>query len=226
VIITGTTIGATEVQPITGQEMADLGPLGNQAIKDAPQSVNGRSRGPDRQPAGPIGERRPALICRRLKSGTSRASKCHAPQSRGFQGSVVQNTWIDGLNVIGDHGHAGGIPFGHTGSERARRIVVRTAKPRPVCSNYNPEAGRRIRPLLRLIGSYDSPVQNLYARKVFRRHGPWVPITFSPSIQVFCTTLPWKPRDCGRDTSKPLLVPDFKPTADSAGRRSPIGPAG
>src|ERR1700735_2333901 len=30
-----------------------------------------------------------------------------------------------------------------------------------------------------------------------------VPMMLSPSILVFCTTVPWKPRDCGRETSKP-----------------------
>jgi len=79
---------------------ADLGPLGNLPIKDAPQSVtvvpedlivNQQSRS-----VNDILRYLPSVEVR-----NQQGFEVSRPQSRGFQGSVVQNTRIDGLNVIG-----------------------------------------------------------------------------------------------------------------------------
>jgi len=79
---------------------ADLGPLGDLPIKDAPQSV---TVVPEdlivNQQARSVND-----ILRYLPSVEIRNQQgfeVSRPQSRGFQGSVVQNTRIDGLNVIG-----------------------------------------------------------------------------------------------------------------------------
>ncbi len=100
VIITGTTDRgygtAAEYRPGS----ADLGPLGNQPIKDVPQSVtivpqdlivNQQSRS-----VNDILRYLPSVQIR-----DQQGFEVSRPQSRGFQGSVVQSTRIDGLNVIG-----------------------------------------------------------------------------------------------------------------------------
>ncbi len=87
---------AAEFKPAS----ADLGPLGDQPIKDAPQSVtvvpedlivNQQSRS-----VNDVLRYLPSVEIR-----NQQGFEVSRPQSRGFQGSVVQNTRIDGLSVIG-----------------------------------------------------------------------------------------------------------------------------
>jgi iron complex outermembrane receptor protein len=100
VIVTGTTDRgygtAAEYKPGS----ANLGPLGEQPVKDAPQSV---SIVPEdlivNQQSRSVND-----VLRYLPSVQIRDQQgfeVSRPQSRGFQGSVVQSTRIDGLNVIG-----------------------------------------------------------------------------------------------------------------------------
>ncbi|MEO8778821.1 MAG: Plug domain-containing protein, partial [Rhodanobacter sp.] len=79
---------------------ANLGPLGTRAIKDTPLSV---TIVPEdlivNQQAKTVND-----VLRSLPSVQIRDQQgleVSRPQSRGFQGTVVQNTRLDGLNVIG-----------------------------------------------------------------------------------------------------------------------------
>ncbi|HYM02953.1 MAG TPA: TonB-dependent siderophore receptor [Stellaceae bacterium] len=81
-------------------DTASIGPLGTQAIQDAPQSVTVVPED--------------VLVNQQLKTvndtlhylpsveiRNQQGFEVSRPQSRGFQGTVVQNTRLDGLNVIG-----------------------------------------------------------------------------------------------------------------------------
>lgn len=100
VLITGTADRGYGTSADYKRENANLGPLGNQSIKDAPQSIVAV---PEdlivNQQARSVND-----ILRYLPSVQIRDQQgfeVSRPQSRGFQGSVVQNTRIDGLNIIG-----------------------------------------------------------------------------------------------------------------------------
>ncbi len=79
---------------------ADLGPLGKQKVQDVPQSVTIVPEALiENQQAQTLND-----VLRYLPSVEVRDQQgleVSRPQSRGFQGSVVQNTRLDGLNIIG-----------------------------------------------------------------------------------------------------------------------------
>lgn len=132
---------------------ATLGPLGSRAIKDTPLSV---TIVPEdlivNQQAKTVND-----VLRNLPSVQIRDQQgleVSRPQSRGFQGTVVQNTRLDGLNVIGTTA----IP-----AENLRGIQVLNGM---AGSLYGPETPAGVfnyllkrptaEPLLRLIESFDS----------------------------------------------------------------------
>jgi iron complex outermembrane receptor protein len=104
-----TTLGTVRVNGVAGgyataahygSKTATLGPLGTRAIKDTPLSV---TVVPEdlivNQQAKTVND-----VLRSLPSVQIRDQQgleVSRPQSRGFQGTVVQNTRLDGLNVIG-----------------------------------------------------------------------------------------------------------------------------
>jgi iron complex outermembrane receptor protein len=154
VIITGTTDrgygSAADYRPGN----ADLGPLGNQAIKDVPQSV---TVVPEdlivNQQARSVND-----VLRYLPSVEIRNQQgfeVSRPQSRGFQGSVVQNTRIDGLNVIGTTA----MPAEYlSGIQVLNGLAGSLYGPQTPAGVFNYILKRPTdTPLLRLIGSYDSP---------------------------------------------------------------------
>jgi iron complex outermembrane recepter protein len=100
VLITGTLDRGYGTAADYKPSSADLGPLGNLPIKDSAQSVtvvpedlivNQQSRS-----VNDILRYLPSVQIR-----DQQGFEVSRPQSRGFQGSVVQNTRLDGLNVIG-----------------------------------------------------------------------------------------------------------------------------
>lgn len=157
-----TTLGTVRVDGTTGgyatgaqydTKNAHLGPLGKRAIKDAPLSV---TVVPEalivNQQAKTVND-----VLRNLPSVQIRDQQgleVSRPQSRGFSGSVVQNTRLDGLNVIGTTA----IP-----AENLRGIQVLNGM---AGSLYGPETPAGVfnyvlkrppqQPLLRLIESFDS----------------------------------------------------------------------
>jgi iron complex outermembrane receptor protein len=153
VTITGTANQGYGTQADYKAGNADLGPLGDQPIRDAPQSV---TVVPEdlivNQQAKSVND-----ILRYLPSVQIRDQQgfeVSRPQSRGFQGSVVQNTRIDGLNVIGTTA----MP-----AENLSAIQVMNGL---AGSLYGPQTPAGVfnyilkrpteNPLYRLIGSYDS----------------------------------------------------------------------
>ncbi|MEO7051802.1 MAG: TonB-dependent receptor [Rhodanobacter sp.] len=132
---------------------AKLGPLGTRAIKDAPLSVTV-------VPEDLIVNQQSKTVNDVLRSLPSvqirdqQGLEVSRPQSRGFQGSVVQNTRLDGLNVIGTTA----IPAENLGGIQVLNGMAG--------SLYGPETPAGVfnyllkrptqEPLLRLIESFDS----------------------------------------------------------------------
>ena len=56
------------------------------------------------------------------------------PQSRGFQGGIVQNTRLDGLNIDRHDGDPDGESLQHSGAERDWPARSTGPTPRPACS--------------------------------------------------------------------------------------------
>lgn len=79
---------------------ADLGPLGVRSIQDTPQSI---SVVPEdlmvNQQARTVNDTLRYLPSVEVRD--QQGLEVSRPQSRGFQGSIVQNTRLDGLNIIG-----------------------------------------------------------------------------------------------------------------------------
>jgi iron complex outermembrane receptor protein len=136
-----------------GSKHAILGPLGTRAIKDTPLSV---AIVPEdliaNQQAKTVND-----VLRNLPSVQIRDQQgleVSRPQSRGFQGTVVQNTRLDGLNVIGTTA----IPAENLGGIQVLNGMAG--------SLYGPETPAGVfnyllkrptaEPLLRLIESFDS----------------------------------------------------------------------
>lgn len=98
--------GAGEAQPAyaskqeTHTESANLGPLGDRTIQDTPYSITVVPR----DVIVNDGDHKVNDVLMSLPSVEIRDQQgfdVSRPQSRGFQGSVVQTTRLDGLNVIG-----------------------------------------------------------------------------------------------------------------------------
>ncbi|HEV7122995.1 MAG TPA: TonB-dependent receptor [Rhodanobacter sp.] len=157
-----TTLGAVRVNGVAGgyataahygSKHATLGPLGARAISDAPLSVT-------IVPEDLIVNQQSKTVNDVLRSLPSvqirdqQGLEVSRPQSRGFQGTVVQNTRLDGLNVIGTTA----IP-----AENLTGIQVLNGMAGPL---YGPETPAGVfnyllkrptaEPLLRLIESFDS----------------------------------------------------------------------
>jgi iron complex outermembrane receptor protein len=92
--------GAYASQPRYKPETVTLGPLGQQSIKDTPHSV-------DVIPEDLLVNQQVKTVNDALRYLPSveirnqQGIEVSRPQSRGFQSSVVQNTRLDGLNIIG-----------------------------------------------------------------------------------------------------------------------------
>ncbi len=99
-VSTGRPQGAYASQPVYKPQTVPLGPLGQQPIKDTPHSV-------DVIPEDLLVNQQVKSVNDALRYLPSvqvrdqQGLKVSRPQSRGFQGSVVQNTRLDGLNIIG-----------------------------------------------------------------------------------------------------------------------------
>lgn len=150
--VNGTTAGyATAAQYHT--DNANLGPLGMRAIKDTPWSV---TIVPEdlivNQQAKTVND-----VLRSLPSVQIRDQQgleVSRPQSRGFQGTVVQNTRLDGLSVIGTTA----IPAGNlAGIQVLNGMAGSLYGPETPAGVFNYLLKRpTAEPLLRLIESFDS----------------------------------------------------------------------
>ncbi|HMA50291.1 MAG TPA: TonB-dependent receptor [Magnetospirillaceae bacterium] len=97
VVVTGTLDPA---EPRYKTDKADLGPLGPQALQDAPQSVTAVTESlMENQQAYTVNDTLRYLPSVEVRD--QQGFEVSRPQSRGFQGSIVQNTRLDGLNIIG-----------------------------------------------------------------------------------------------------------------------------
>jgi iron complex outermembrane receptor protein len=87
-------------QAQTHTENADFGPLGTRSIQDAPYSI---TVVPEdvivNQQARQVNDILKYLPCVEIRD--QQGFDISRPQCRGFQGTVVQNTRMDGLNIIG-----------------------------------------------------------------------------------------------------------------------------
>ncbi len=132
---------------------ADLGPLGSQPILDTPMSV---TTVPEdlivNMQARSVND-----ILRYLPSVTIRNQQGYEvsrPQSRGFQGSVVQDTRLDGLNVVGTTAMAS---EGLSGIQVINGSSGALYGPQPPAGVFNYQLKRPTDALLlRTVGSYDS----------------------------------------------------------------------
>ncbi|WP_158808187.1 TonB-dependent siderophore receptor [Beijerinckia sp. L45] len=92
--------GAYASKPQYKPAAVDLGPLGQQSLKDTPHSI-------DVIPEDLLVNQQVKSINDALRYLPSvevrdqQGLEVSRPQSRGFQGSIVQNTRLDGLNIIG-----------------------------------------------------------------------------------------------------------------------------
>jgi len=97
VIVEGTRDPA---EPLYKTDKVDLGPLGSQTLQDAPQSVTAVPESlMENQQAYTVNDTLRYLPSVEVRD--QQGFEVSRPQSRGFQGSIVQNTRLDGLNIIG-----------------------------------------------------------------------------------------------------------------------------
>ena len=145
--------GQRYTQPSYVVENADLGPLGVRPILDTPIVV---TTVPEdlivNQQARSVND-----ILRYLPSVQVRDQQgfeVSRPQARGFQGSVVQDTRLDGLNVIGTTAMAS---EGLAGIQVMNGLAGALYGPQPPAGVFNYLLKRPTdAPLLRAIGSFDS----------------------------------------------------------------------
>ena len=132
---------------------ADLGPLGSRAILDTPMSV---TTVPEDLIAN-MQSRTVNDVLRYLPSVTVRNQQGYEvsrPQSRGFQGSVVQDTRMDGLSLVGTTAIAS---EGLSGIQVINGAAGSLYGPQPVAGVFNYQLKRPTDGLLlRAVGSYDS----------------------------------------------------------------------
>lgn len=132
---------------------ADLGPLGSQSIKDTPTSVTV-------VPAELIANQQAKTVNDVLRDLPSveirdqQGLEVSRPQSRGFQGSIVQNVRIDGLNAVGTTA----IPADNlSGIEVLNGLAGSLYGPETPAGVFNYMLKRPTQePLLRFIESFDS----------------------------------------------------------------------
>ena len=143
----------TYVAPTYVVPNADLGPLGNRPILDTPMSV---TTVPEdlivNMQARSVND-----VLRYLPSVTIRNQQGYEvsrPQSRGFQGSVVQDTRMDGLSIVGTTANAS---EGLSGIQVINGASGALYGPQPVAGVFNYQLKRPTDAmLLRAVGSYDS----------------------------------------------------------------------
>jgi iron complex outermembrane receptor protein len=137
----------------TGATSASLGPLGRRAIKDTPNSITVVPQ--DVLVNQQVHQVNDALhFLPSVEIRDQQGFDISRPQSRGFQGSIAQNTRLDGLNVIGTTAIA---------AENLQSIEVLNG---PAGALYGPETPAGVFnytlkrptdvPLFRYIQSYDS----------------------------------------------------------------------
>src|SRR6185503_8810368 len=132
---------------------ADLGPLGRQTVLDTPMSV---TTVPEdlivNMQARTVND-----VLRYLPSVTIRNQQGYEvsrPQSRGFQGSVVQDTRMDGLSIVGTTATAA---EGLAGIQVLNGSSGALYGPQPPAGVFNYQLKRPTEALLlRAVGSYDS----------------------------------------------------------------------
>ena len=145
--------GRQYVAPTYVAPNADLGPLGTKAILDTPMLV---TTVPEdlivNMQARTVND-----VLRYLPSVTVRNQQGYEvsrPQARGFQGSVVQDTRLDGLTLVGTTAIAS---EGLSGIQVLNGATGALYGPQPVAGVFNYQLKRPTDALLlRAVGSYDS----------------------------------------------------------------------
>ncbi len=140
-------------QPVYSATDADLGPLGRRPIADTPASIT-------TVPEDLIVNSQARTVNDTLRYLPSvevrdqQGFEVSRPQSRGFQGSIVQDTRLDGLNIVGTTAIAaenlGGIQV-------LNGLAGALYGPQSPAGVFDYELKRPTEtPLLRLVGSFDS----------------------------------------------------------------------
>lgn len=148
-------------QPVYSAGTADLGPLGDRPIKDTPASIT-------TIPEDLIVDNQARTVNDALRYLPSvevrdqQGFEISRPQSRGFQGSIVQDTRLDGLNVVGTTA----IPAENlAGIQVLNGLSGALYGPQSPAGVFDYRLKRPTQtPLLRLIGSFDS--QGLWTGQV------------------------------------------------------------
>ena len=148
-------------QPVYSAKNADLGPLGDQSIADVPASIT-------TIPEDLIVDNQARTVNDALRYLPSvevrdqQGFEVSRPQSRGFQGSIVQDTRLDGLNVIGTTA----IPAENlSGIQVLNGLAGALYGPQSPAGVFDYQLKRpTAAPLLRLVGSFDS--QGLWTGQV------------------------------------------------------------
>jgi iron complex outermembrane receptor protein len=147
--------------PVYGAKTVDLGPLGDRPIKDTPASIT-------TIPEDLIVNNQVRTVNDALRYLPSvqvrdqQGFEVSRPQSRGFQGSIVQDTRLDGLNIIGTTA----IPAENLGSIQVLNgLSGALYGPQSPAGVFDYRLKRPTEaPLLRMIGSFDS--QGLWTGQV------------------------------------------------------------
>ncbi len=145
--------GASAATPTYNTPTASFGPLGNQSILDTPTSmtvVPGNLL--DNQQVHTVNDALSFLPSVEVRD--QQGYEVSRPQSRGFQGGIVQNTRLDGLNIIGTTA----IPTENlAGIEVLNGLAGALYGPETPAGVFNYILKRPTdSPLLRLVEGYDS----------------------------------------------------------------------
>ncbi len=140
-------------QPVYTVQDADLGPLGVRPILDTPISV---TTVPEdliiNLQARSVNDTLRYLPSVQIRN--QQGFEVSRPQSRGFQGSIVQDTRLDGLNIIGTTAMAS---EGLAGVQVLNGLTGALYGPQPPAGVFNYQLKRPTEfPLARLVGSFDS----------------------------------------------------------------------
>lgn len=153
--------GQRYVEPTYTAPVADLGPLGVRPVLDAPASIT-------TVPEDLIVNLQARSVNDALRYLPSvqvrnqQGFEVSRPQARGFQGSVVQDTRLDGLNIIGTTAMAS---EGLAGVQVLNGLSGALYGPQPPAGVFNYQLKRPTdATLARLVGSYDS--QGVYTGQV------------------------------------------------------------
>ena len=152
---------AYAAQPVYSAKTADLGPLGNQSIAGTPASVTV-------VPEDLIVNNQARTVNDALRYLPSvevrdqQGFEVSRPQSRGFQGSIVQDTRLDGLNIVGTTA----IPAENlAGIQVLNGLAGALYGPQSPAGVFDYQLKRPTEtPLLRLVGSFDG--QGLWTGQV------------------------------------------------------------